>query len=167
MVAVAAADPAFPALRISLDSVDGPSQGALFNRDQPRHLSPRPVLNLFHYVYRQRCVCNALKLRLEQLDELLGQADDVRELLGVPEMMMNEPSLVLSFVGDMEQVWYGCVGSRKGAIRKGERWQAAVRAIARAGPADEPPGSAWTHASPPGPHPCHPTTPLVCLRNRT
>ncbi|PNW71809.1 hypothetical protein CHLRE_16g689001v5 [Chlamydomonas reinhardtii] len=52
---------------------------------------------------RQRCVCNALKLRLEQLDELLGQADDVRELLGVPEMMMNEPSLVLSFVGDMEQ----------------------------------------------------------------
>ncbi|KAG2435907.1 hypothetical protein HXX76_007102 [Chlamydomonas incerta] len=52
---------------------------------------------------RQRCVYNALKLRLEQLDELLGQADDVRELLGMPEMLMNEPSLVLSFVGDMEQ----------------------------------------------------------------
>ncbi|KAG2433112.1 hypothetical protein HYH02_012815 [Chlamydomonas schloesseri] len=52
---------------------------------------------------RQRCVYKTLKLRLEQLDELLGQADDVRELLGVPEMLMNEPSLVLSFVGDMEQ----------------------------------------------------------------
>ncbi|KXZ49048.1 hypothetical protein GPECTOR_23g134 [Gonium pectorale] len=49
---------------------------------------------------KQRCVYNSLKLRVEELDDLLEQADDVKELLGGPDF---EPSMVLALVGDMEQ----------------------------------------------------------------
>ncbi|GIL82633.1 hypothetical protein Vretimale_8231 [Volvox reticuliferus] len=53
---------------------------------------------------KQQRVCDALKLRLDELDDLLGDADDVRDVLGAPELLASEPSLVLAIVGDMEQV---------------------------------------------------------------
>ncbi|GLI67457.1 hypothetical protein VaNZ11_011654 [Volvox africanus] len=52
---------------------------------------------------KQQRVCEALKLRLDELDDLLGDADDVRDVLGAPELLASEPSLVLAIVGDMEQ----------------------------------------------------------------
>ncbi|EFJ46873.1 hypothetical protein VOLCADRAFT_92620 [Volvox carteri f. nagariensis] len=52
---------------------------------------------------KQRRICEALKQRLDELDDLLGDADDVRGVLGAPELLTSEPSLVLAIVGDMEQ----------------------------------------------------------------
>ncbi|GFR44235.1 hypothetical protein Agub_g5370 [Astrephomene gubernaculifera] len=51
---------------------------------------------------KQRCVYNSLKVRLEELDGLLEQADDVKEHLGAPELLMGD-SMVLTIVSSMEQ----------------------------------------------------------------
>ncbi|GLC45236.1 hypothetical protein PLESTB_000722000 [Pleodorina starrii] len=48
-------------------------------------------------------VCQVLKERLDELDDLLGDADDVRQVLGAPELLTSEPCLVLAIVGNMEQ----------------------------------------------------------------
>ncbi|KAG2488801.1 hypothetical protein HYH03_012601 [Edaphochlamys debaryana] len=42
-------------------------------------------------------------MRLDELDGLLEQADEVRALLDAPELLLAQPSLVLDMVGDMEQ----------------------------------------------------------------
>ncbi|PNH11736.1 hypothetical protein TSOC_001408 [Tetrabaena socialis] len=49
----------------------------------------------------QRGVYNTLKLRLAELDDLLEQADEVKAMLGSPEMGLN--IVMDTFVGDMEQ----------------------------------------------------------------
>lgn len=72
-----------------------------------------PNFPIGSFFCRQRRICDDLRLRVDELDNFLGEAGEIREVLGAPELLTSEPSLVLAIVGDMEQV---CEGETLGIL---------------------------------------------------